>query len=54
MLAVILQGAAETKKKESVNLLLSICPTYARGENPQTYCKLNGMQAAKIVLESSK
>lgn len=25
------------------------CPTYARGEKPEVYCKLNWLQAAKIV-----
>ena len=43
-------------QKDTVGLLLggSKCPTYARGENPEVYCKLNWLQAAKIVLESAK
>ena len=43
-------------QKDTVGLLLggSKCPTYARGEKPEVYCKINWMQAAKIVIESSK
>jgi len=43
-------------QKDTVTLLMgtSKCPTYARGEKPETYCKLNWLQAAKIVIDSSK
>jgi hypothetical protein len=30
------------------------CPTYARGEKPELYCKLVWLQAAQIVLESGQ
>jgi len=42
-------------QKDTVALLMETgkCPTYARGEKPETYCKLNWLQAARIVFNSS-
>jgi len=39
-------------QKDTVTLLMETgkCPTYARGEKPEVYCKLNWLQAASIVI----
>jgi len=40
-------------QSRTIDLLLSevqVCPSYARGERPDVYCKLNWLQAAKIVI----
>ena len=40
-------------QSKTIELLLSdvrVCPTYARGEKPDVYCKLNWLQAAQIIL----
>jgi hypothetical protein len=41
-------------QSKTISLLLDAetpCPSYARGETPDTYCKINWLKAAKIVLE---
>jgi len=45
-------GLFSGDQKETVNLLMETgkCPTYARGEKPEVYCKLNWLQAASIVM----
>jgi hypothetical protein len=46
-------GRFTADQTKALDLLLSevqVCPSYARGERPDVYCKLNWLQAAKIVI----
>lgn len=50
-------GRFTGNQEHTLNLLLNPdtpCPSYARGEKPDVYCKLIWLQAARIVIESSK
>jgi hypothetical protein len=49
-------GKFNGDQKYTINLLLSQtpCPSYARGEKPDLYCRINWLKAARIVLDGYK
>lgn len=49
-------GKFKGNQDYTIKLLLSDtpCPSYARGERPDLYCRINWLQAAKIVLDGYK